>query len=419
MSKGRRKDEPKRALVLAGGGARGAYEAGVLAYVFNELPEDLLRRAKIHILCGTSVGAVHACYLAGTAHVTHRNVGRMLHMWRSFRLEETLRLTGRDLLGLPFEVRRLFAKLKSTKGLVVNSRVFDDLVSKRVSWRQIGDNLRNGQLHALTVTATHVASGRTVVFVDRREGGAPSVTRDVRVVSKAVRIGPRHALASAAIPFLFAAVPIDGIYYCDGGLRQNTPLSPALRMGADRVLVIGLSHEYAENGEGAVDSDGWETPQEEGLDAIEAESYPGPILMVGKIMDALLLDHLDYDLARLEGFNTLLRDGRNAFGPGFTQEMQAISKRVRGAGYREVTALPIRPSRDLGEMATEFMLIHREHYRGVSGWLLSKAAGSDFLANSDLLSYILFDGRFAEALIELGRADADAARESLIEFFKD
>lgn len=391
--------------MLSGGAARGAYEAGVLSYLFNELPKKLLQSSRIQLLCGTSVGAVHASFLAANAHVPHRNIGRLLHVWRSFVLDRMLRLGVFELLRLPSDVRRMLRSRAHIEGVIVNSRSMERLVREEISWANIARNLERGIIDGLTATATHAESGRSVVFVDRADGLVPNWTRDVRTIARPVRLGPLHALASAAIPFLFPAVLIDGCYYVDGGLRQNTPLSPALRMGADRALVVSLRHE--------------ERRQPTLTRGGSLEDYPGPFLMLGKVLDALMLDHLDYDLARLEGFNTLLREGREAFGERFSDEMGNIAERVRGARYREVQAVTIRPSRDIGEMATEFLHIHRSRFKGSTGWILGRLAASDFLRQSDLLSYILFDGRFAEALIELGRSDADASREQLIEFLKD
>jgi NTE family protein len=397
---------PVRGIVLAGGGARGAYEVGVLDYIFGELPKELLASTRIQILCGTSVGAIHACFLAASAHLPQRNLDRLVQMWRTLRLEQMVRLSALDLARLPSDVKNLFRKSGAPPGVIINSEHLRQIVVQETPWPSLRDNLRRRLLDAVTVTATHISSGRTVVFVDRHDGVVPPWSRDRRVAARPVRMGPTHALASAAIPFLFPAVAVEGAYYCDGGLRQNTPLSPALRLGADRVLVIGLRHE---------DSDLTTTR----LTVAGEEPYPGPFLLIGKVLDALLLDHLDYDLARLEGFNTLLRDGRQAFGAAFDEQVNAIAERTRGQHYRKVETSVIRPSRDIGEMATEFVFIHKHKFGRLRGYILGKLAASDFLAHSDFLSYLLFDGRFAESLMELGRADADAARDKLIDFLKE
>jgi NTE family protein len=399
-------DRPLRGMVLSGGGARGAYEAGVLAYIHEELPADVLAAGRMRVLCGTSVGAVHACFLASTAHMPRNNIGVMLQVWESLRLRDLLRLKPRDLLRLPWDLAALLKNTRIVDGLLLNSRVLQDLVMRDIAWPQIHRNMEAGLLDGVTVSTTHIASGKTVVFVDRPDGGIPSWTRDQRRIARAVRIGPQHALASAAIPVLFPAVSIDGAYYCDGGLRQNTPLSPALRLGADRVLVVAVGH-------------GRESEVPVSQHPAGQEAYPGASLLIGKVLNALLLDHLDYDLAQLNGFNRLLADGQAAFGKDFVTQLSESAAHIRGASYRRVDTLVIRPSRDLGEMATEFVEEGGAGLEGAASWLLRKIAAEDAANNSDLLSYLCFDGNLAASFIALGKQDADAARDKLIAFFRD
>lgn len=397
---------PRRGLVLSGGGARAAYEAGVLDYVLRELPRELVAGARFRVICGTSVGAVHACYLAAMAHRPDYEFGRVTRMWRALELDRMLRLSALDLARLPVDLLGLASGASLPPGVLVNPDSLRQLVVRETPWESIGENLERGLVDALSVTATHVATGTTSVFVQRRDGQVPPWTRDRRVVARPAQIRPVHALASAAIPFLFPPVRIGDGFYCDGGLRQNTPLSPALRLGVDRVLVVGLRHEG-------------ESTRARAFGAEQEERFPGPFVLLGKMLDALLLDHLDYDLARLEGFNTLLRDGQLAFGEGFERGINAISARMRGVSYRDVGACVIRPSRDIGAMATEFVFQHKKRLGRLARFVLGKIAHADGLANSDFLSYLLFDGRFAAELIELGRADADASREELIRFLED
>ena len=137
-------------------------------------------------------------------------------------------------------------------------------------------------------------------------------------MARGTNIRAQHALASAAIPLLFPAIEIEGAYYCDGGVRQNTPLSPALRLGADKVLIVGLRADDPEPVTSARLSDD------------DQEPYPGPMFLVGKLIDSILLDRLDYDLKRLEGFNTLLKDGEVAFGDSFLDQMSETARRMRG-----------------------------------------------------------------------------------------
>ena len=400
-----RPNGPTRGLVLAGGGARGAYEAGVLAYIFQELPQHLIGAGSLKVICGTSVGAIHASYLAATAHIPRHDIGRLVDLWRSLRIEKMLRLRPRDLARLPNEIKALFEPSDRARGVLINSWLLRDVVKRNAPWERIKTNLREGYLDALTVSCTHIVTGKTTVFVDRREPGLPPWSRDPRVEVRRVRISVDHALASASIPVLFPPVKIDGAYYSDGGLRQNTPLSPALRLGCDKVLVVGLRHE----------DEAPHLPRDPDVE----EPYPGAFFLLGKVVDALMLDRLEYDLLRLDGFNMILREGSAAFGPEFLETLSATAMRMRGQRYRQIQSLVIRPSRDIGEMAYEFVDVLRGRLGRVSGWMLGKLASGEVLGDSDLLSYLLFDGRLGAALIELGRADADAAREQLIEFFKD
>jgi len=214
---------------------------------------------------------------------------------------------------------------------------------------------------------------------------------------------PAHALASASLPILFPPIEIDGSYYCDGGLRQNTPVSPALRLGVDRLLIIATRPSPA-----AI------PPR-----AAAVEEMPTPIYLFGKLLDALMLDRLEYDLTRLESVNKLIRGGREAFGDGFAARLSQTVRKDRGHGFREVATVVVRPSQDIGERAAEFARTIHPTLGGVPGWLLSKLGHSEAVASTDLMSYLMFDGRFAEQIIRLGMADADAQRAALLDFLRD
>ncbi|RYF11198.1 MAG: hypothetical protein EOO40_03765, partial [Deltaproteobacteria bacterium] len=376
---------PRRAIVLSGGGARGAYEVGVLAYILTQLPKQLAVHQKIGLLCGTSVGAIHACFLASGVHRPDCNIGQLLRVWRAFRLEEFLRMGNRDLLLLPRDIRKFFASKDGEQSIFLNSAIFRKIICNDIPWDSFRHNIERGSLSGVTVSATHIATGKTVVFVDTPDGQVPSWTRDARRLALATHIGPTHAIASAAIPLLFPAIKLDGAYFCDGGLRQNTPLSPALRLGADRVLVIPVGH-------------GQEAP--EPAAAAVQEVYPSPSVLLGKVFNALLLDHLDYDLAQLRGFNRLLQDGTRTFGDSFVDELHKTSNNIRGAAYRHVDTVVVRPSRDLGEMAADLMDAGVIKLPPLARFLFSRLGARDN-GHSDLLSYLLFDGRLSQAFIEL------------------
>lgn len=408
--------KPRRAIVLSGGGARGAYEAGVLRYLLDELPARLGHPPRIDVVCGTSVGAIHACFLAATAQDTSGRGERLAAVWRAFRLEEVLPVSTRDLLGLPrrlFGLGRVAAELRSGTlpdrlyGLLETSAL-ERVVRGAVPWRAIRRNLEAGHLDALCVAATEIATGNVVCFVENRARRLPHWTRDETVVCRQARIVSEHALASAAIPMLFPAIRIGNSYFADGGLRMNTPLAPAIHLGADRILVIALR---------AGRTDARDAP----LARTRVASYGNPIFLFGKVLNALLLDHVDTDLARMRLMNELLREGTEAFGEDFLQRLNVAGKRARGHEYKAIDDLVIRPSADVGVLAG--LVLDRKRTEGRLTPLLRLFLRSINVSGvpyeSDLLSYLLFDGEFAEPMIELGMADARAREDELVRFFSD
>ena len=293
------------------------------------------------------------------------------------------------------------------EGGLVDPAGLERLVRSVIPFAAIDDNLRAGRLEALTVSTTHIASGRTVVFVHRRDRTLPPWSLDPTIVPRAVQIGPEHAFASAAIPLLFRAVRIDGELHCDGGLRQNVPLSPARRLGARGVIVVNPRY----------------IPPAEAPHAPrnEPEAFAGPSFLLGKTLNALLLDRIDTALARLESINEILEAGRARYGEGFADEINAALGRPKGRGMRTMRPLLVRASADIGRMATDYVRSRTfaERVTGGAAKVLRRIADRDPTGESDLLSYLLFDGEFAGRLIEVGRADARSRHDELCRFFTD
>lgn len=400
----------RTALVLSGGGARGAYEAGVIRWIREELPRALGHQPRLDILSGTSIGAVNACFLAATADDPAAQGAALTDVWRGLRLEEVFHWSALRLAALPAYAWR---QLRATRLRHVTWRLSDFLypealarvVHERIDWGRLHRNVRAGHLDALTVSATDLGTGRAVVFVQSNDE-LPEWSRDPMVEVRAREIGPEHALASGAIPLLFRPVAIEDSWFTDGGVRQNTPLSPAIRLGADRVLVIGLRHE----GRAA------RAPR---LHPAEA---PTTAAQLGRLLNALLLDHTDYDLDRLRRLNALIERGEQAFGPGFAERLAALSAREMGAPLRRVRDLVIRPSRDIGALARDHAerRVRRLRPGTLAARLLRRAAADAEAAAdgaADLASYLLFDGEFAEDLIALGFEDARRAQDELVGFF--
>lgn len=398
----------KLAFVLAGGAARGAYEVGVAQYVLEDVARALGRPIRPDILCGTSVGALNACGMAAFADEGTNSVRRLLDVWSGL---DVRTLVGPDVRGVLAMGARLLGKsaapdvVPPREGGLLDPSGLERLIDQEIPFGRIAENLERGHVEALAVSTTHVASGRTCVFVQRRGGGLPPWSADPTIEPRPSTIRLEHALASAAVPILFRAVKIDGEFHCDGGLRQNVPLSPARRLGADRVLVVNPRYLAT-------------TPIGEPTAAAE-DIFPGPLFLLGKTLNALLLDRIDTDLSRVEAINKILSAGAKAYGPDFVERLNTALGHDGGRGLRPMHTLLIRASEDIGVRAAEYVRSKAfNHVDGMTGRVLRRLAERDARSESDLLSYVLFDGRFAQSLIDLGRTDARRRHDELASFFE-
>jgi NTE family protein len=280
-----------------------------------------------------------------------------------------------------------------------------EIVEREISWRAVSRCLRKHMLRALTVSCTEVSTGRTVVFIQVSPDLTVPLTAPPRTVLRADRIGPHHALASAAIPLLFPPVRIDDELYLDGGLRQNTPIAPALRLGATRIFAIGSSREI----KGRV-------VREAGYH--ESARAPGAAFLLGKILNAFLLDHVDVDIDLLTRINNVIVDGTRAYGPGFAEALSVEALRREAQEYRFVQCMRVRPSEDIGRLANDHLKRGRLRGDPILTKRLFKMLDLGLESEADLASYLLFDGPFCRRLIEMGRADAQARKDELLEFFR-
>ena len=398
----------RRALVLAGGGARGAYEAGVLSYVFEHVYPRLPAGFEFDIFSGTSVGAVHAAFGAATANVDPGlRAKQLLETWTTMRLTDVFRLTLGDLLAMPLRALGLWRARGSTRGSQVLGGLVDvapleRIVEKRIPWRRLPDALRHPTPKALCISCTDVRTGRATVFMDGPLSDPGPWSHDANAGAIETRIHARHVRASAAIPFLFPAVLVDGRYYVDGGLRMNTPLSPALRLAADRVLVVAAGQQPGAAG---------------GPAPYPEEVVTQPAFLLGKVLDALTLDQLEYQIQRIDLVNALIARGEEVYGPDFLARINPAVREQRGTGYRRVDTAIVRPSQDLGALAAA---CHRcgggPRELGLLSTLLTRAARHGVPEEEGgLLSYLLFDRCYTEPLVELGRADAQAREDELVE----
>lgn len=385
------------AVVLAGGGARGAYEAGVLSFVFGELA----RRygvPRVDIVSGTSVGAINGGYLASVLDDPIPGVERLTHLWGALELDQVI---GFGLMQAT-KLGRVVVGGRSGAGLF-DAKPLTRIVDENMRWQRLVRNLRRGVLKALTISATHVATGRPWVFVDRAPDTDLPIGLPPNVMVRPDRIGPQHVLASAAIPMLFPPVSVRGELFVDGGLRLNTPMSPAIHLGARRLLVVSLaSHPYA--------------PVEP---AFAPGVYPGIAFLLGKILNAFLLDHVNADFIELERYNRIIDDGTALFGPDFADRMNARAIASGRPPRHRIHALAIYPREDIGRIANEHLRRNRPRFGRLLGRGLLKLLDLGEGSDADLVSYLLFDGDYARDLMRMGFEDARAREEELARFFFD
>ena len=377
-------------LVLSGGGARGAYEVGVLTYLAEHHPKLLDR---IRVVTGTSVGAVNAAFLASRG-VTVAAVAELADIWRSLEIDqlvgidkrgmsELLATGGKRLIGRP--VTSPPVGLLSVDGIT-------RIVAERTDWRGLRRVVRSGRLDAVGFAATDIGTGKTVFFVDHadhiqgrwpRGEDAPQAER--------VLLGPLHVLASAAIPILFPPVAVAGRWFIDGGVRYNTPLSPALALGADSLLIISVR---------AVEDAHTDAPQ---------GSFAGFGQIVGKVLDSVFLDRIGYDLDRMRRINDWIASIEETLPADALSAIRAAMVAKGRPSYRTVRFAHVQPSKDLGALAAQ----HLGSAKGAGPFSFARVLRALFQDDTgttgDAASFLLFDGGYAETLIKQGHADAAKA----------
>src|SRR5262249_8018257 len=358
------------ALVLAGGGARGAYEAGVLSALLPALPED----QRPDLIVGSSVGAVNGAYVAATLPEGDAALAAGREIWEGIEWSDVLATPSlRDLERLSKGIVNFTGLLSLHVPAFLDATPLAATLDRYIPFDRISDHVASGRLLALAVVATSARTGRSVVF---HCGGTPD---EIRADKRAIDYVPaeiieRHVRASAAIPALFPAVQIeDGPasgWYFDGGTRMNAPIKPALSFGAERVIVIGLN-----------------SIKPAGDDRIAGDDRPDLVAGAAQVIDALLADPLVEDIQTLTTINTL------------------VGARPRG-GHRQVPYIFVAPpARDtIGQIARDvfkrhygkLLHAHRSPQLSFLGRLMD--ANADAL-HGELLSYLFFAPEFSQALI--------------------
>ncbi len=378
---------PKVGLVLSGGAARGAYEAGVLRYIYCDLPKQLGFAPWPWSVSGTSVGALNGGFVAGRR---PEYVRRLSRIWQRMRIQDVYQLPEGGVLHVLREL--LWPQRESA---LLDPTPLVDLITRNLPWDAARSALDSGQMGAFVVAATDLADGFNTLFVHT---AYPNLRWDVLPGTrlKYTPLSREHLLASAALPLLFPPVRVGERWFVDGALRQNTPLRPALMSGANRVLVVGLQAASA---------------QIEAKPLVDA--VPSLPFLLGKSLNALLLDPVARDFHRAELINRIVDWGEATYGAGFADKLEA------GTNLRRVRLLHLRPREDIGRLASQVFRSAPPEVDTRLRWLLSQVAdrANETGGESDLLSYVLFDREYTALIERLGWEDARDQEAELLAFF--
>lgn len=401
------KGKKKSALVLSGGGALGAYEVGVMDYIFNDLARDYPFRPDI--LTGTSVGAINSVFLAANAHKPFFNINQLIELWENITFSTVFKLGPKELLKTTQFImgtkKYLFRKasaedFKDIKGLLDTSPLLE-FANKAIDWKDITRNINEGLLHALCITATELNTGDTTVFMQKAFCEMENFLPAIGIHSENVEIGLDHVLASAAIPIIFPAIKIGESFYYDGGIRQNTPLRPALHNGADKIIVISFNPRYRE------------TPSTM-FNRVKTD-YPGLGFILGKLIQAVLNDNIQADVARINRFNRFFKEGTDIFGEDFLERLNKQALQEGRPEYRMIDTVLIQPSVDLSDIAREILNHRPASYISTEDFIIDFLSNRTGMIDYDLISYLFFSAKFTKRLIELGRSDAAQYKDELIQ----
>ncbi len=369
-------------LVLTGGGARAAYQAGALLALAEVLPPGAV---PFRSLCGVSAGGLNAALLGAWRGDFEDAAHRLRDLWLELSPERVFRTDGARMIGIGSRWMRDL----SAGGLFQRSRInflldatpLRDFLHERLPLADLRRNIASGAIRGFAVTATSYSTNAAVTFFE----GAQDIQPWVRATRVGVRTQIRldHIMASASIPIFFPPVRIQGVWYGDGSVRMTAPLSPAIHMGAERLLVVGVRR--------------WREPSElQPTRATSGREALPPSQIAGTLLNAVFLETIEADVERLEAVNRMV----DAIPP------------ERREGLKAIPTLVLRPSRDLGQLAGD-------QYRRFPRFLryVLSGIGAHGESGSDLLSYLAFEPVYVGRLLELGYEDTLARRSELQAFF--
>lgn len=372
--------EPKTALILTGGGARAAYQVGVVKAVRQLLPDPAVN--PFPILCGTSAGALNAASLAASAEDFGAGVDALERVWAEFHAADVYRA---DAVSVGLSGARWLSTFAlgwlthSSPCSLLDNTPLRRLIERNIDFDRIEGAIARHALHSVSITCSGYDSGQSVSFFQGRADLEPW-KRSQRFGAH-VKLGVEHLMASAAIPFIFPAVRLHREWFGDGSMRQLAPISPAIHLGADRILVIGAGRRTAE------------------AQRAQGERYPSLAQVAGHALSSIFLDALAVDLERMIRINKTL------------EKIPENLRRESGIPLRPIEVLHISPSQRLDHLAARHAQALPRPVRA-----LLRGIGAMNRNGGALTSYLLFEQAYTRALIDLGYADT-MARSAEVQAF--
>ena len=361
-------------LILPGGGARAAYQVGVLRALAEAMPASV--RMPFPIISGVSAGAINATKLATHGEDFREGVGRLGELWGSLTVDRVYRTDLGTVAGDAFRWLRGLLRGLDRAGVksLLNNQPLRELLERELDFEAVQRAIEGGSLRGLAVTAAGFTSAESVTYFQASDDCKG--WRRTRREGKPARLTAEHVMASVALPILFPAAQIDGEWHGDGSLRQTSPISPAIHMGADRILIVAVRNE------------------DPNLQApAQPLPYPSFGQVAGYMLDSLFMDAIYTDLERIQRINrtVAMADG------GHTNELRPVDARV------------IVPSADMREIVQRHKDAFPRTVRTLFGLI-----GARGPAGSQLLSYLLFDQGYCNALMDLGYKDGMARKDELV-----
>ncbi len=372
----------KTALVLSGGGARGAYQAGAIKALI-EIAKEAGNDHPFQIIVGNSAGAINAAYLAATAHDWDKAADGLVNLWSNIHANEVFAtdISSMAKIGAGWikDVTMGSFRKKNSAQAFLNTRPLWKLLEDNISFEQLQKNLDNGHLLQVAISATDYQNSEGITFVQSSQE-FKHWSRPQRRSENAI-LKTAHVMASSAIPLFFPPIELNGRYMGDGCLRNTAPLSPAVHLGADRMVAIGVRQENSKN------------------QAVTANKTPSIGRVLNTLLNAVLLDALQADVERSRKFNRILKN--------------VESKVQEELGLKAVDVFSVYPSEDIGLLArNEADLLPK-----IVQYLLAGLGPIE--DTSEIVSYLLFEPGFCKTLVNLGYKDTMTEKKSALEFFQD